>query len=67
MTDEIAFGYVDVPGTRLHVAETGRTGEAPTILLHGFPEFWFGWRHQIGPLSAAIGTAVRPMRAKVRK
>jgi pimeloyl-ACP methyl ester carboxylesterase len=23
------------------------------ILLHGFPEFWFGWRHQIGPLSAA--------------
>ena len=53
MTDEIAFGYVDVPGTRLHVAETGRTGEAPTILLHGFPEFWFGWRHQIGPLSAA--------------
>ena len=23
----------------------------PTILLHGFPEFWFGWRHQIGPLA----------------
>jgi epoxide hydrolase 4 len=23
------------------------------ILLHGFPEFWYGWRHQIGPLAAA--------------
>ena len=23
------------------------------ILLHGFPEFWYGWRHQIEPLAAA--------------
>ena len=23
------------------------------ILLHGFPEFWWGWRHQIGPFAAA--------------
>jgi pimeloyl-ACP methyl ester carboxylesterase len=22
-------------------------------LLHGFPEFWYGWRHQIGPLAEA--------------
>jgi pimeloyl-ACP methyl ester carboxylesterase len=22
-------------------------------LLHGFPEFWYGWRRQIGPLAAA--------------
>jgi len=23
------------------------------VLLHGFPEFWHGWRHQIEPLAAA--------------
>ena len=23
------------------------------MLLHGFPEFWYGWRHQLGPLAAA--------------
>ena len=23
------------------------------VLLHGFPEFWYGWRRQIGPLAAA--------------
>jgi len=24
-----------------------------SFLLHGFPEFWYGWRRQIEPLSAA--------------
>lgn len=38
-------------GIRLHVVEQG---EGPLILLlHGFPEFWYSWRNQIGPLSAA--------------
>ena len=23
------------------------------MLLHGFPEFWYGWRKQIGPLAEA--------------
>jgi len=23
------------------------------ILLHGFPDFWYGWRHQIDALAAA--------------
>jgi len=35
------------------VAEAGPESGPPTILLHGFPEFWFGWRHQIGPLAEA--------------
>lgn len=35
----------------LHYVAAG-TGE-PVVLLHGFPDFWFGWRHQIQPLAAA--------------
>jgi pimeloyl-ACP methyl ester carboxylesterase len=33
--------------------ERGAGGAPPIILLHGFPEFWWGWRHQIAPLAAA--------------
>ncbi len=44
---------VELPGLGLNVAEAGPASGAPTILLHGFPEFWYGWRHQIGPLAEA--------------
>jgi pimeloyl-ACP methyl ester carboxylesterase len=30
------------------------------VLLHGFPEFWFGWRRQIAPLAAAGFRVVVP-------
>jgi epoxide hydrolase 4 len=30
------------------------------VLLHGFPEFWYGWRHQIGPLAAAGFRVIAP-------
>ena len=40
-------------GLRLHVVEAGLEGSPVVVLLHGFPEFWYGWRHQIGPLAAA--------------
>ena len=38
---------------RLHVAQAGPLDGPLVILLHGFPEFWYGWRKQIGPLAAA--------------
>lgn len=38
-------------GARFHVASTG---DGPLVLLvHGFPEFWWAWRHQMVPLAAA--------------
>ena len=43
---------------RLHYVEAG---EGPlVVLLHGFPEFWYGWRHQIAPLAAAGLRVVAP-------
>ncbi len=37
----------------LHVVQAGDPNAPLVILLHGFPEFWWGWRYQIGPLAEA--------------
>ena len=47
-------------GVELHVVTAGPTDGPLVILLHGFPEFWYGWRHQIGPLAAAGFRVVAP-------
>jgi pimeloyl-ACP methyl ester carboxylesterase len=48
----------DVGGIRLHYVEAG---EGPlVVLLHGFPEFWYEWRHQIPALAAAGFRVVAP-------
>ena len=47
---------VSANGIRLHVAEVG---EGPLVLLlHGFPEFWWSWRHQLTSLAEAGYRAV---------
>ena len=42
-----------VNGVTLHTIEAGPEDGPLVILLHGFPEFWWGWRYQIGPLAEA--------------
>jgi pimeloyl-ACP methyl ester carboxylesterase len=55
---ELREGYAEVGDARLHYVEDG---DGPLIvLLHGFPEFWFGWRLQIAPLAAAGFRVVAP-------
>ena len=49
---------VSANGVRLHVAEAG-TGPL-VLLLHGFPEFWWTWRHQLAGLSDAGFRVVAP-------
>lgn len=42
---------VEVNGISMHVAEKG-PAEGPAILfVHGFPELWYSWRHQMMSLS----------------
>ncbi|MBW0101914.1 alpha/beta fold hydrolase [Pseudonocardia sp. KRD291] len=49
---------VSANGIRIHVAEYGR---GPlVVLLHGFPEFWYSWRHQIVALGDAGYRVVAP-------
>src|SRR4029078_6558411 len=48
---DAAHREIDVGALRMHVAERG---EGPlVVLLHGFPESWYSWRHQIEALSGA--------------
>ncbi|MEI7032176.1 alpha/beta hydrolase [Streptomyces pratensis] len=47
---------LDTPGGRIHCVEQG---SGPLVLLiHGFPESWYSWRHQIPALAAAGYRAV---------
>jgi pimeloyl-ACP methyl ester carboxylesterase len=48
--------HVAANGARFHVAEMG---DGPLVLLlHGFPEFWWAWRHQLPVLASAGYRAV---------
>jgi pimeloyl-ACP methyl ester carboxylesterase len=49
---------VQANGLRFHCAEAG-TGPL-VLLLHGFPEFWYGWRRQIPALAEAGLRVVAP-------
>ena len=55
---EIKFDYAQIGGVKLHYATAGN-GEKLVVLLHGFPEFWYSWRHQIKALSGEY-TIVAP-------
>ena len=55
---ELTHRYADLGGVRLHYVEAGR---GPLVLLlHGFPQFWYEWRHQIPALVEAGFRVVAP-------
>ena len=62
MTDEkIKFDYAQIGDVKLHYATAG-DGEKLVVLLHGFPEFWYSWRHQILALSDEYTVVAPDMR-----
>jgi len=55
---EIKQRSLEVNGLQMRVAEAG---EGPlVVLLHGFPETWYSWRHQLAALAEAGFHAVAP-------
>lgn len=49
----VTHRFADLGDVRLHYAEAGRGRPgAPIVLLHGFPELWYAWRHQLTALGA---------------
>ena len=58
MTLEFKHNYAQANGIRIHYVEIG---EGPlVVLLHGFPECWYAWRHQLPALAAAGFHVVAP-------
>jgi pimeloyl-ACP methyl ester carboxylesterase len=55
---EVTHRDIDVNGLRMHMAECG-SGPL-VVLLHGFPESWYSWRHQLEPLAGAGFHVVAP-------
>ena len=52
MTD---FQIIELADIRLRAA---MQGSGPlVVMVHGFPESWFSWRHQMGPIAEAGFTA----------
>uniref|UniRef100_A0AAG5CXN6 AB hydrolase-1 domain-containing protein n=1 Tax=Anopheles atroparvus TaxID=41427 RepID=A0AAG5CXN6_ANOAO len=43
--------YVKLENTKLHFVEAGNRSNPIVVLLHGFPDCWFGWRYQISELT----------------
>jgi pimeloyl-ACP methyl ester carboxylesterase len=51
---------VTAGGLRFHIAECGPEDGPLVLLLHGFPQFWWAWRHQLQALGEAGFHAVAP-------
>tara|TARA_B110000858_G_scaffold197892_1_gene261365 strand:+ start:4732 stop:5673 length:942 start_codon:yes stop_codon:yes gene_type:complete len=46
--DEVEHGYADNNGVKIHYATVG---EGPlVVMVHGFPDFWYSWHHQMEEL-----------------
>ena len=57
-TEGITDRTIKVNGINMHVTEKG---EGPVVLfIHGFPELWYTWRHQINAVAARGYRAVAP-------
>lgn len=54
---ELEHVYIKTNGITLHVAQVGPVSGPPLIMLHGFPEYWGAWRHQL-PAFAQVGYRV---------
>lgn len=47
--DRVEHGYADSNGVKIHYATAGK---GPLVLMiHGFPDFWYSWRHQMEALA----------------
>lgn len=49
----IDFRFIQTNGITLHIGVAGPDDGPLVILLHGFPEFWYGWKKQISTLAEA--------------
>ncbi|KAF0914496.1 hypothetical protein E2562_028975 [Oryza meyeriana var. granulata] len=57
---EVRHWNAHVNGITLHVAEQGPADGPAVLLIHGFPQLWLSWRHQMAALAARGFRALAP-------
>ena len=55
-------GWAHLDSVVLHYVEAGEPENPLVVLLHGFPEFWYAWRHQIEALAAEFHVVAPDLR-----
>ncbi|KAF5836584.1 Alpha/Beta hydrolase protein [Dunaliella salina] len=59
----VVHDYVDANGIRLHAVSLKRQPHKPLMLfLHGFPEYWYTWRHQLRAFAGDFDAVAIDMR-----
>ncbi len=59
--DSFSHRSIMSSGHRIHLVESGPadgSGGPPVIMIHGFPESWYSWRHQLAALGDAGHRAI---------
>ena len=60
LLEGVVDGYVDNDGVKIHYVTTG---EGPLVLfIHGFPDLWYTWRHQMAALADDFQVVAMDMR-----
>lgn len=57
---QVKSEYIKTNGITLHAVTAGPEEGPLVVLLHGFPEFWYGFKNQIEPLAKAGYRVVAP-------
>ena len=57
---QVRHRYATINGVQLHFVEAGPSTGPIALLLHGFPEMWWSWRHQIQVLADAGFQVIAP-------
>uniref|UniRef100_A0ACD5TJ80 Uncharacterized protein n=1 Tax=Avena sativa TaxID=4498 RepID=A0ACD5TJ80_AVESA len=60
MAQQIEHTHLPIRGLNLHVAQVGKDELGTVVFLHGFPEIWYTWRHQMLAAAAAGYRAIAP-------
>ncbi|CAN6333776.1 unnamed protein product [Urochloa humidicola] len=55
---QIEHSHLPIRGLNLHIAQAGKGELGTVVFLHGFPEIWYSWRHQMLAVAAAGYRAV---------
>ncbi|MEW6269554.1 MAG: alpha/beta hydrolase [Thermodesulfobacteriota bacterium] len=60
--NSVEHARIDCGEVTLHCALAGDPGRPLVVLLHGFPESWYSWRHQIPALARHFRVAAPSLR-----